>query len=117
MVSGCGEDNDDSTVADASELLREAIEDDVQNCNASMSMPDEKFRRLRIHPSLIVNVVENWLNEDHEDGSAVTEDDIWYSKGDISNLRAEAMKHSMENDLTHAQDLKSRKKTHNDQGK
>jgi len=67
-------------------------------------MPDERKTRLRIHPSLIVTVVENWLNEDKEDGTPVVEGDIWWNKEEITTFREAAEKHTFDSDLKDAQE-------------
>ena len=51
---------------------------------------DAEHIKVRIHPGLIVNIVENILNfdmDEDEGGGPVTCEDIWYSKAEISDFR------------------------------
>ncbi|GMH93526.1 hypothetical protein TL16_g12650 [Triparma laevis f. inornata] len=69
--------------------------------------PDVDHVKVRIHPGLIVNVIENVLNfdkDEDEGGGAVICTDIWYTKDEISEFRVQGNEEQFQEELTTAQD-------------
>ncbi|GMH94402.1 hypothetical protein TrST_g2711 [Triparma strigata] len=69
--------------------------------------PDVDHIKVRIHPGLIVNVIENVLNfdkDEDEGGGQVIGTDIWYTKDEISEFRVQGNEEQFQEELTTAQD-------------
>jgi len=80
--------------------------DDPTDSSAAAYVPDADHRQVRIHPGLIVMVVENLLNfEKDEEQGMVEEEDIWYSKNEIAEFRVQSNEEEYQNDLKTGQDF------------
>jgi len=68
-----------------------------------LDLPDADHRKVRMHPGLIVTIVENVMNFDDEEGNAITAGEIWYTKAEVNKFRTESNEESFKEELKAAQ--------------
>ena len=92
-----------------------ALQREDRKSDSSINLPDADHAKVRIHPELIVIVIENILNfeKKDEDGCEereretkyVEQGDIWYSKQEISEMRKQSALEEYQDDLKSGQDF------------